>query len=134
MENILEAGDDLLPLDIYRYYRQYGVAGVAGVFLSLASRSARLSSKDEQEDWIRKLDICRGILEGWWEKADQWVDPPVLVTGYDLQSEFGLTPGPQIGILLESLREAQVAEGYSSRDQALDYISGQLSRGSEQDQ
>ncbi len=131
VEKFLEAGDELRPIDIYRYYRDLGVAGVAGVFLALASRSANLTTKEQQEDWIQKLDICRGILEGWWEKADQWVNPPVLITGYDLQEEFELKPGPQIGELLESLREAQVDDGFTSRDQALGFISDQLSMGSE---
>ena len=129
VEKFLEAGDELRPIDIYRYYRDFGIAGVVGVFLSLASRSANLTSKEQQEDWIQKLDICRGILEGWWEKADQWVNPPVLITGFDLQEEFDLTPGPQIGELLESLREAQVDGDFTSRDQALGFVSEQLSKG-----
>ncbi len=128
VQGYLEAGKQLEPLDIYRYYREYDIAGVAGVFLSLASRSVSLSSKDQQEDWIQKLEISRGILEGWWEKADQWVNPPVLFSGFDIQSEFGLTPGPRIGELLESVREAQVSEGYTTREEAQAFLSELLAR------
>lgn len=126
VEKFLEAGDELQPLQIYRFYRDYDVAGVLGIFLSLAARKANVSTKQEQEDWISKLDICRMILEGWWEKTDLWVNPPVIFSGYDIQSDFGLSPGPRIGELLETLREAQVSEGFTTREEAKTFISQQL--------
>ncbi|MCK4801788.1 MAG: hypothetical protein KAS84_07340, partial [Anaerolineales bacterium] len=67
-------------------------------------------------------DIARSVLEGWWEKRDQWIDPPSLMNGDDLQAEFDLDPGPEIGKLLEELREAQVQDGIQSRDKAKKFL------------
>ncbi|MCK4490225.1 MAG: hypothetical protein KAU23_08205, partial [Anaerolineales bacterium] len=69
-----------------------------------------------------QLDTARHLLEGWWEKRKQWVDPPGLLDGNDLQENLDLDPGPEIGILLEQLREAQVRGEVHTRDEALDYL------------
>ena len=119
-----KAEDTLQPLDIYRYYRQHKSAGILGVFLALASVSSEYKGSFHQESWITILDRCRSFLEGWWEKKDQWVSPPILLNGDDLQSEFSISPGPRIGSLLESLREAQVERGISSREEAVQFLTG----------
>lgn len=75
-----------------------------------------------QSSWPDQLDTARYLLEGWWEKREQWVDPPGLLNGNDLQENLDLDPGPEIGILLEQLREAQVRDGIQTRDEALDYL------------
>jgi poly(A) polymerase len=45
--------------------------------------------------------------------------PPALVTGDDLQRELGLEPSSRIGILLESLRDAQLAGKITTQRDAL---------------
>ena len=115
------------PLDIYRYYRQYKSAGILGVFLALAS----YKGSSHQEIWITILDKCRLFLEGWWEKKDQWVSPPILLNGDDIQSEFSISPGPRIGSLLESLHEAQVERGISSRAEAVKFLTDLVEGSSE---
>jgi len=124
--------DPLQPLDIYRYFRQFESAGVLGVFLGLAYVSSEYENNSHQEDWIKILDMSRSFLEGWWEKNDQLVSPPILLDGEDIQSEFSISPGPRIGTLLESLREAQVERGISSRQEAIqflvDLVEGQIEK------
>ena len=45
--------------------------------------------------------------------------PERLVTGHDLMQQFELDPGPQIGLLLEKINEAQAAGEINTREQAL---------------
>jgi len=125
------SGDSPQPLDIYRYYRHHKSAGVLGVFLALAGVSSEYRNNSDQEGWTTILDICRSFLEGWWEKKDQWVQPPILLDGDDIQSEFRISPGPRIGSLLESLREAQVERGISSREEAVQFLIDQVDGASE---
>ncbi len=125
------SGDSPQPLDIYRYYRQHKSAGILGVFLALAVVSSEYSNNSHQEGWTTILDICRSFLEGWWEKKDEWVYPPILLDGDDIQSEFSISPGPRIGTLLESLREAQVERGISSREEAIEFLTDLVESASE---
>ncbi len=111
----------LPPLSVYRYFRSYGPGGVEGIFLGLADLLGEIGSpKDDR--WLSALDTARTLLEGWWDKRDQLVDPPPLLNGHDLQAEFKIEPGPRVGQLLEELREAQVSDGVDSREKALDFI------------
>jgi len=61
------------------------------------------------------------VLEKRFEEASI-AAPPKLVDGNDVMEKFGISPGPELGELLEALREAQAAGEVSDRKQALDYI------------
>jgi poly(A) polymerase len=123
---LCQCGAVVAPLTAYRYFRDVGKAGVEGIFISLAHFLGNASGEDRAL-WTQRLDTARALQEGWWEKHDQWVEPPVLLDGNDLQRELNLEPGPLLGKLLEQLREAQVSRGIQSTEQALDFLQG-LSR------
>ena len=94
---------------IYRYFRATGPAGVELCLLSLADMLAVYGPTLPQAAWQAELDVCRSLLEAWWDKPAQLVNPPRLLTGDDLQRLFWLKPGRQIGDLLEALAEAHAA-------------------------
>ena len=48
--------------------------------------------------------------------------PPKLIDGHDLIKIFGLSPGPKLGELLESVREAEAAREVTTRQGALHYV------------
>jgi poly(A) polymerase len=50
------------------------------------------------------------------------VDPPQLLDGRDLMRILNLPPGPQIGVWLEALREAQVQGLVHTRREARAYL------------
>jgi hypothetical protein len=72
------------------------------------------------------LDVVRTLLEGYFERRTEIVEPPPYVNGDELMATFGLRPGPQVGELLEALREAQVAGQVSSKGEALSFARGRL--------
>ena len=54
-----------------------------------------------------------------YERADA---PPPLLNGRDVMRAFHLKGGPEIGAILEALREAQVSGEVHTRDDALDWV------------
>lgn len=110
------------PLDIFRFYREYNSAGILGVLLAVVVSFSKYENDPNREGWTSTLEVCRSFLEGWWEKKVELVSPPILLDGDDIQSEFKISPGPQIGILLRSLREAQVERGITSREEAIKFV------------
>lgn len=105
---------------LYRYFRATGEAGVEIALLSLADILAIYGSTLPRETWARQLSVVRSLLDAWWERPEQAVSPPKLVNGNDLIRIFGLEPGPQIGRLLEEIREAQAIGQVNNREQALE--------------
>jgi hypothetical protein len=104
---------------IYRFFRDTGPAGVDICLLALADLHATYEQTLPQDVWIAALDVVRTMLENWYEKPSESIDPPSVVNGDDLMQELNLEPGKLIGDILETLREAQAMGKVSSRDQAL---------------
>jgi hypothetical protein len=108
---------------IYKYFRDTGAAGVEIVLLSLADYLAKFGgSPPPQEEWAGHLAACARLLEAYFEKHAAQVAPPALLNGDDLMREFGLTPGPALGALLEAVREAQAAGEVTDRPSALEFV------------
>lgn len=106
---------------IYRYFQATGSAGIDLCLLSLADTLATYGAEIPPARWQAELDVCRMLLQAWWEKGEEIVNPPRLISGDDLMAQLGLPSGPQIGILLEAIREAQATGEITTRQQALDF-------------
>jgi putative nucleotidyltransferase with HDIG domain len=107
---------------IYRFFRATGPAGVDICLLSLADTLATYGPGLPQAIWVQQLDIVRTLLEAWWEQAEEKVSPPILLNGHELMESFGLPAGPEIGRLLEELREAQATGEIKERAEALEFV------------
>jgi putative nucleotidyltransferase with HDIG domain len=104
---------------IYRFFRDTALAGVDICLLSLADVLATYEAGLPQEVWARHLDVVRALLEAWWERPGESVAPPSLIDGRDLMDALHLKPGPQVGRLLEAIREAQASGQVNSREEAM---------------
>jgi len=112
---------------IYRFFRDTGEAGVDVVLLSLADFLAKDDSRTPpQDEWARHVGVCAQLLTAYFEQPEEAVSPPALISGHDLIDEFGLEAGPQLGQLLDAVREAQAAGEIADREAALDYVRQRL--------
>ena len=110
---------------LYRYFRDTGEAGIDILFLSLADHLAARGPHLDLNQWREHAQLVDYILYQRFQERSV-VTPPKLIDGYDLINTFDLSPGPKIGELLETLREAQAAGEVASREEALAYIRKQL--------
>jgi putative nucleotidyltransferase with HDIG domain len=114
---------------IYRFFRDAREAGVDLCLLGLADLRGTYEQTLPQELWTACLDVCRLLLENWWEKPQETVLPPSLVNGHDLIAELGLAPGPEVGRVLEAVQEAQATGGLppgATREDALAFAAAWL--------
>lgn len=116
----LERGIEPEPLAVYRYYRQALDAGVGAILLELGAELAKQPGPPAGDTWDSTLARARVLLEAAFERENELIHPPPLVDGTVLQSELGIEPGPELGRLLEGLREAQVEGRIQSKEQALE--------------
>jgi len=114
---------------IYRFFRDSGEAGVDLVLLGLADVRATRAHALTIEAWNIYLDVARILLENYWERPQEAVAPPRLIDGHELMKELGLTPGPEVGQLLESIRENQAAGKIENREQALSFAREEWMKG-----
>lgn len=127
---------DLLPLvnkqealkrqAIYRFFNETEDVGVAVALLSMADFLATYGEMLPHEKWERTVKVTKRLFAAWWKQQETLVSPDLLLDGNDLQNEFGLAPGKQIGQLLEALREAQAVGRVTSLAEAKAFIHSQL--------
>ncbi len=72
------------------------------------------------------VEHCEGLLDQW---SDADLNPPPLVTGYDL-ANLGLEPGPIYKRMLDAVREAQLEGTIGTSDQALELVRQLLAQSS----
>lgn len=112
---------------IYRYFRDTAEVGIDTLFLGLADHLAARGLMLELAEWCKHAEVTRYILFKWFEEQAT-VTPPKLIDGNTLIDKFGLTPGPQIGKLLEMVREAQATGEVQTREEALNLVTKRLGR------
>jgi poly(A) polymerase len=109
------------PRAIYRYFRDTGEEGIDLLFLSLADHLAARGPALDRRQWREHAGMTDYVLNRHFEEAGP-SRPPKLIDGHDIIKAYGLSPGPQIGCLLEALKEAQAAGEVTDRQEALQYI------------
>lgn len=111
---------------IYRYFRDTAGAAIDTLYLSLADHLAARGPRLKYGDWQQHAEMVDYILAQRLQEQGL-TTPPKLIDGHNLMDAFGLKPGPLVGELLESVREAQAASEVKTRDEALAYVKRQLS-------
>ncbi len=113
---------------IYRYFRDCGEAGIDILFLSLADHLATRGPNLSLTGWQEHARLVDYVLAQHTEQ-EKLVAPARLVTGHDLINILNMKPGPRMGQLLESVREAQASGEVATREEALAYIRERLVAG-----
>lgn len=103
---------------IYRYFKALGDAGVEVALLSLADMLATWGPTLPSRRWLRRLDVVTTLLTAYFDNSET-VAPMPLVNGHELMAALALSPGPEVGRLLEAVREAQATGEVTSREEAL---------------
>ncbi len=112
---------------IYRYFRDTEEAGIDILFLSLADHLATRGADLDPAEWQAHNRIVEYLLTKHSEE-ESLSAPPKLIDGNDLIKDFGMSPGPGVGELLEAVREAQAAGEVNTREQALDCVKNLLTK------
>jgi hypothetical protein len=127
MRPLLLAGQEhVSSRAVYRFFRDTDKAGVDVLIHALADHRATYAPGAGEESWLALVGLTARMLGDYWDRQPERVKPPALIDGHDLLRGFGLDPGPQIGELLEAVREAQVAGEVASREEALALVSARL--------
>ena len=120
--HLLHNNDTLTTRAVYRFWRDSGAAGVDICLLAMADYLGTYGPTLDSRDWTSYLEMIQTLLESYYHRHSPATAPPPLLTGQDLLDRFDLAPGPQIGVLLEKLREAQAVGEVSTTGEALVWV------------
>jgi poly(A) polymerase len=106
---------------IYRFFRDTGEAGIDLLFLCLADHLATRAATLDKAGWEEHTGITAYVLKKRDEET-KLAAPVKLINGKDIMQSLGLSPGPEVGKLLEALKEARATGEVSTRAEALKYL------------
>lgn len=115
----MERGEVLTPLALHRYWWKARAAGVDACLLALSDYLGTWGNEIDQDDWLAQVERARILLEAYFERYNELIEPPPLLDGMQLMNALGLKPSAVIGRLLEQIREAQVTGDVKTREDAL---------------
>ena len=117
----MRQGVDLpTPRAVYRFFRDLGEAAVDTLYLNMADYLAAKGPAVESGDWEGHCRLIAHILEGGLDQEGAPRAAPRLLDGNALMEALGLSPGPQVGRLLEAVAEAHGAGEVATREEALE--------------
>jgi tRNA nucleotidyltransferase/poly(A) polymerase len=105
----------------YRFLRDVHDAGVGVILLSLADLMGKQNPPVDQNTLSRRVEVARQLLEATFESEPDRYSPVPVIRGDELAHLLGIEPGPEIGQLLEMIREAQVAGEITTKSQAINF-------------
>jgi tRNA nucleotidyltransferase/poly(A) polymerase len=123
-----QSGGTITRRAVFRFFRATGWCGIGVSLFFLAETLSAQGPFAQREVWQSAVETVHSLLEGFFERPTEMVRPAPLLTGDDLIREFGLSPSPQIGELLDALREAQAAGEVNSREEAVALVERGLGR------
>ncbi|UCG55128.1 MAG: hypothetical protein JSV32_02620, partial [Dehalococcoidia bacterium] len=100
--------------------RDTGDVAIDVLFFSLADHLATRGADLNIVEWRRHSTLVNYILDQH-QKHSSVITPPKLINGHDLMRNFNLKPGPEVGRLLEAVREAHACREINTREEALSY-------------
>jgi hypothetical protein len=107
---------------VYRFFRDTGETGIDVLLMSLVDHLATHGPDLDPDRWLRRLELTRVMLDTYFHRHDDTVNPPPLITGHDVMTLLNLKSGPRVGEILEMVREAQAAGEVQTRAEALALI------------
>lgn len=110
---------------IYRYFRDAGEGAIDTMFISLADHLAARGPLLITSEWEEHTKAVGYVINRYFQD-EQVSKPPKLLSGHDVMAHFSLTPGPQVGRMLEAVKEAQAAGEVTTREEALAYLKAQF--------
>ena len=122
-------GDDLPSARaVYRYYRDIGDVAIDTIYLNLADYAAARGPMLDEEEWAGRCRTAAHILEAG-AAPERPAAPRTLIDGHDIMDAFSLAPGPEVGRMLETVREAQAAGEVGTKEEALELVRTKLNAG-----
>jgi tRNA nucleotidyltransferase/poly(A) polymerase len=125
---LLASQDGVSSRAVYRFFRDTEDAGIDILLHALADHLATYAFEMEGSGWHRLVDLVTRMLGYHLDRRVELARHAALLTGRDLLREFGLQSGPQIGELLEAVREAQAVGEVETRAEAMSLVTRLLAK------
>jgi len=115
-------------LDQHRFWFGLGAGGIDAILLAAAHYLGTRRGSLQQQDWLSFVDAATTLLDAYFHRYAEIVDPALLLDGNDIRRLCQLKPGPVVGELITALREAQATGAVQTTGEAADFVVKQAAK------
>ncbi len=126
MRGALLSTSPLPPRGVRRLCREFGEDVIGLLLLIIADRAATRGPRAKKSEAKAIKAGAATVLECFFQSIEAPL--PVLITGRDLMGLFGMDQGPEMGRILQIVRELQEEGTVTNRDEALSEVNKLLRR------
>lgn len=109
-------------LDQHRFWYELGAGGIDAILLATAEYLGKRGRDLKQREWLDFVAAATTLLDAYFNRYAEIVDPALLLDGNDIRRLCQLEPGPLVGELLTALREAQVTGVVQTAGEAAEFV------------
>ena len=113
---------DLSEKVMMRYIRKMGVNVIDNIYLAKADRLSAQGEAITEEMVQENLNGLDKLLDFYLEKRDTLKPLPKLLDGFEIMKIKGISQTPELGKIINHLKEAQLNGDIVTRDDAIEFI------------
>lgn len=112
--------DNLTKKGKYRFFRQVEERVADVCFLAAADTLSTKLLNNRAEEIQANIDFLKNLIKESQKMKEKTKEP--LLDGHDVMDVLSITEGPQIGEILEKIKEAQAQGKINNREEAIEYL------------
>ena len=117
------------PRAVHRYYRDLGDAALDTLYLNMADFLAARGPELTEGQMAEQSQVIAHILNVGLQSKRPSQPVQRLIDGKDIMAEFGLGPGPLVGMLLSAVAEAEATGRLNTTEEAMELARARLKSG-----
>ena len=119
--NVIDA-PDLNEKVMMRYIRKMGVNVIDNIILAKADRLSARGEAITEEIVKNNLDGLDKLLDFYFTKRETLKPIPKLLDGLEIMEIKGIKQSPELGKIINALKEAQINGDINSKEEAVDFV------------
>ena len=119
--NVIDA-PDLSDKVMMRYLRKMGTNVIDNIILAKADRLSARGEAITEEIVQKNLDGLDKLLDFYHEKRETMKPLPKLLDGIEIMQIKGIKQSPELGKIINALKEAQLNGDVNTKDEAIEFV------------
>ena len=117
------------PRAVHRYFRDLGDVALDTLYLNMADFLAARGPELTEGQMAEQSQVIAHILNVGLQSKGPSQPVQRLIDGKDIMAEFGLGPGPLVGMLLSAVAEAEATGRLNTTEEAMELARARLKSG-----
>lgn len=109
-----------------RYLRKSEDNAIDNIIIAQADRLSALGPEITQEIVDENINALNALMKFCIDSKKNCKPLPKLLNGNDVMKLLNIKPSPQLGQILEALKEAQISGDIATKEEAIEFIKGNL--------